>query len=84
MIRIGKTQVTAICLALVLGTSLMAGGCAKKASSSEMTMAEQAAARADAAASRAEDAASRAEKAASDAAMMAEKAERIFEQKMKK
>lgn len=89
MIRIGKTQLTAVGLALVLAASLAAGGCATKSAQSEETMslvdrAEAAAVRAEAAASRAEAAAMQADSSANTAEMMAEKAERIFNKKMKK
>jgi len=84
MNRIGKKQLTAVSLALVFAFSLLAGGCASKKVESEVTMAQQAQQQAEAAASRAEAAATRAEQAANDAAMSAEKAERIFDQKMKK
>lgn len=81
MIRIGKPQVTAAGLALILGVSLMAGGCAKTTQSADTMAIVQ---RAEQAAARAEAAADRADKAANEAAMAAEKAERIFNMKMKK
>lgn len=81
MRRTLKTQAAAVGLALVLGVSLMAGGCAKTTQSADtMAMVH----RAEQAAARAEAAADRADKAANDAAMAAEKAERIFNMKMKK
>lgn len=88
MMQIGKTQLTAVGLAFLLGASLMTGGCASK-SQSEETMAlvqraEQAASRAESAASRAEAAATQADNSANHATMMADKAERIFTKKMKK
>lgn len=81
MVRIGKKQMAAAGLALVFGLSLMAGGCAKTTQSADtMAMVQQA----EQAAARAEAAADRADKAANEAAMAAEKAERIFNMKMKK
>lgn len=73
MIHVGKKQLTAVCLALVFAVSILAGGCASKSAQMDTSVAD-----------RAEAAAARAEKAAADAAMSAEKAERIFNQKMKK
>lgn len=73
MKRVGKKHITAICLALVFGISVLSGGCASKSAQMDTSVAD-----------RAEAAAARAEKAAADAAMSAEKAERIFNQKMKK
>jgi negative regulator of sigma E activity len=81
MKRIGKIQAAAVGLALVLGVSLMTGGCAKTTQSADTMAMVQ---RAEQAAAKAEAAADRADKAANDAAMAAEKAERIFNMKMKK
>ena len=72
MVSAGKKQLTALGLAMLLGASLITGGCATKSAQSD-----EALSRAEAAASPAEAAAQRAESAA-------EKAERIFEKKMKK
>ncbi len=76
-----KSQLTAAGFALLFGFAILSGGCASTSHSDETMALVQ---RAEQAASRAEAAASRAEAASARADSSAEKAERIFNMKMKK
>lgn len=82
MLKLQKSQLTAITLALAFSASLFAGGCTMKTAHSDDTL--SLVERAEQAAARAEEAALRAEKAADKSDIMADKSERIFNKKMKK